>query len=85
MDPQTQAKVHENIGELRGRLSSVEARLESLEKSIDSRLGRIEESIERLQECVTSTKGGWKAITLLATIGAATLAAGAWLFDRFWR
>lgn len=86
--------LHQDIGELRGRLHAMENRIESLEKDIDMRLDRMERDFsEKLGQLMsiasevrdnqTAVKGGWKALTILFSVMATFSAAVAWLVDHF--
>ncbi len=89
-DPQ----LHQDLGELRGRLGALEERMSGLEKDIDQRLERMEREfkgdfekltglLQEVRDNQTAVKGGWKAITIFFGAIASVSAGISWIIDHF--
>ncbi len=69
------ADLHRDLGRLEGRVSALEASV----RTLDYRLGNIEQALAEIKEIIGRARGGWQALTLLATGAAALGGAVAWL------
>lgn len=52
-----------DVGEVKGRMAGMEKRMDNLENKVES----IDKKLDTVLDYIANQKGGWKAITLLAT------------------
>jgi hypothetical protein len=55
------------VGEVKGKMSGLENRMDNLETKTDANSVKLDTVLEKLSEA----RGGWKVITVVATVAAA--------------
>ncbi len=57
-------------------------RIEATLISNTGRLQRVEDRLEIIENVIMQSKGSWKAITIIASIGASIVASIIWLLEK---
>ena len=77
--------IHQQLGELKGRLDAQEKRINSLEEDIDARLNHIEAKLDSILEGMAAARGGWKVVSVIGSIILVVAGAITWVYDHFSR
>lgn len=69
------------LGHLEGRLVGLERKVEGFEQRVEGKLSAIEGKLDQLHAALNLGRGGWKALTLVAAVMAATIGLVGWALD----
>ena len=61
------------VGQLKGKVEAMDKRLDNVESKLES----VDSKVDQILHKISETKGGWKAISIMASIAAAAGALAA--------